>query len=556
MIIRIYVNDKDLEVKNELDNIFKKNFPLKKDYNYKIDEEKITLLKTKKSFTEIYNDEVFKNINFPTYKWGVKKSYIQMIDLEFKDTEHFLEYKDKFEKIKIPFSGNKKTYLCYYPSLEIQNIDEVVSFDAKQKYPIFIVSKGRWDNCITAKKLAAMNVKFRIVVEEQEYDKYLQNFKPEELIILDNKYKEKYDKLDEYGLDKSTGPGPARNFAWETSIKEGYEFHWVLDDNIRNFHFYNDNKGFLVDESIFALPEMFIENYENIAISGLNYETFVMFKNKNKPYVKNTRIYSMLLIRNNIPFRWRGRYNEDTILSLDVLSNGYSTIQWNMFIGDKMTTQVLSGGNSDEFYFQEGTLPKSYMLWKTYPEYTKLKYKFNRWHHDVDYRPFKNNSFGKCNCNKIDYNYKILGKISSRKNYTTDLAEILGGRIIDSKSKIKKVEKLNKKNNYVWFNIREFKKGLVVVGSASKNFLEIELNKLKDSYDTIINFTENEIDVNAAIYALENKMNCYDLVPSLMTKQEINEVLRDNDILVFETIPDKYKIYDFKNYKIISNSLF
>jgi hypothetical protein len=98
-----------------------------------------------------------------------------------------------------------------------------------------------------------------------------------------------------------------------------------------------------------------------------------------------------LLIRNDIPYRWRGRYNEDTDLSLRVLKDGFCTVQFNAFIQEKAQTQTLKGGNTEEFYAKEGTLPKSKMLEDMHPDVAKVVWKFNRWHHHVDYRAFKKN---------------------------------------------------------------------------------------------------------------------------------------------------------------------
>ena len=93
--------------------------------------------------------------------------------------------------------------------------------------------------------------------------------------------------------------------------------------------------------------------------------------------------------RSGQPFRWRGRYNEDTILSLDMLTQGFCTVQFNAFLQDKLRTQVIGGGNTAEFYSTEGTSAKSRMLKDVYPEYTELVWKFSREHHHVNYLPFK-----------------------------------------------------------------------------------------------------------------------------------------------------------------------
>jgi hypothetical protein len=165
-----------------------------------------------------------------------------------------------------------------------------------------------------------------------------------------------------------------------------------LDDNIDDFHrLYRNTKCFFRTNVNFVATEDFIDRYENVAIAGFNYSCFCKQDSKAKPYVLNTRIYSCLLIRNDIPFRWRGRYNEDTILCLDALSAGWATIQLNAFLQDKVTTQRMNGGNSKDFYSVEGTLAKSKMLADAYPNVASVVWKFNRWHHHVDYSPFKNN---------------------------------------------------------------------------------------------------------------------------------------------------------------------
>jgi len=54
-----------------------------------------------------------------------------------------------------------------------------------------------------------------------------------------------------------------------------------------------------------------------------------------------------------------------------------------------MPTQKMTGGNTEAFYGDEGTLPKSKMIVDMHPDVAKLSYKFSRWHHTVDYSVFK-----------------------------------------------------------------------------------------------------------------------------------------------------------------------
>jgi len=260
------------------------------------------------------------------------------------------------------------------------------------KYPIYIVSKGRADTRLTAKALEAMQVPYYIIVENQEYQDYASVIAAHKILILPTSYQDAYETCDELGSNKSKGPGPARNFAWEHSTSLGAARHWVMDDNIASFQRLNRNLMVKVSSgTIFKAAEDFVDRYENVYISGFNYDFFVQSKEVHPPFIRNTRIYSCLLIQNNIPYRWRGRYNEDTDLSLRVLKDGHCTIQFNAFIQEKAQTQTLKGGNTEEFYAKEGTLPKSKMLADLHPDCAKVTWKFNRWHHYVDYRRFKRN---------------------------------------------------------------------------------------------------------------------------------------------------------------------
>jgi hypothetical protein len=246
-----------------------------------------------------------------------------------------------------------------------------------------------------------MNVPHNIVVEADQHYLYQLHVGPlVRVITLPDNYKPDYELCDDLGLTKSTGPGPARNFAWDHSISEGHAWHWVMDDNINNFlRLTNNLKIKAGDGTIFKAMEDFCLRYENVTMAGPNYRSFASQNSAMPPFITNTRIYSCNLIKNDArwvtgpragqPFRWRGRYNEDTIISLDMLTQGFCTVQFNAFLQDKLRTQLLGGGNTAEFYKGEGTGPKSRMLKEVYPEYTELVWKFQREHHHVDYLPFK-----------------------------------------------------------------------------------------------------------------------------------------------------------------------
>lgn len=295
------------------------------------------------------------------------------------------------------------------------------------RYPIYIVSKGRFDKRLTANTLEAMGVKYFIVVSEFEFLEYDSKINHEygTVLVLPYKYIEEYDTCDDIPLgEKGVGPGAARNFCWDHSISLGATSHWVMDDNIHNFYRYNNGKRTLTtNPSIFAAAEDFVDRYENVPVSGFTYRFFCVPRPTRPAFVPNTRIYSCLLIRNDCKFRWRGRYNEDTDLSLRVLKSGDCTIQFNAFLQGKSATQTISGGNTDEFYAHEGTLPKSQMLVDLHPDVTKLVTRYGRDHHHVNYEVFYGNKLIKKEGLVISDGNNEYGMVLKRVNKDGEIIE-------------------------------------------------------------------------------------------------------------------------------------
>ena len=263
-------------------------------------------------------------------------------------------------------------------------------------FPIYVVSKGRADVCKTSEFLSLCEVAHYVVVEEFQYQDYLDTVGKSPyttVLTVPQRFFDEYETLydfEETGEKRLTGPGAARNYCWWHSKENGYAAHHVLDDNMYGFYLLTDNCRVKLRTGAFikGMEEHFMA-FDNVAIAGPNYRSFVVPNSKQPSHVFNTRIYSWLLIRNDIPFKWRGTWNEDTILSLDVLKAGWATLQWNFYLQYKMGTQLLKGGNTEEFYEKEGTLRKSQMLVDVHPDVSQVVFKFGRWHHEVNYSVFK-----------------------------------------------------------------------------------------------------------------------------------------------------------------------
>jgi len=257
-------------------------------------------------------------------------------------------------------------------------------------YPIFIPSKSRAEIALTPAILDIYETPYRIIVERHQAEAYAAKWGEERILILPRRYQTRYDTLDDLGSSKSYGPGPARNYAWDIAEQEGAEWHWVMDDNIQCFARLHENERIDVRDSlVICAMEEYTRRWSNVGMAGPNYWMFAPSRQQKPPFSTGTRIYSCNLIRTRLPQRWRGRYNEDTILSLDLLKAGWNTIQYHTFLQFKVPTQIMGGGNAEAFYDAEGTRPKSAMLVKAHPDVARIAWRFRRWHHVVDYSQYQ-----------------------------------------------------------------------------------------------------------------------------------------------------------------------
>lgn len=250
----------------------------------------------------------------------------------------------------------------------------------ENRYPVYIISKGRHENPITAYHFEKSNVNYLIAVEPQEYDLYCKRLGSNRVIKL---------PFSNLGL----GSYPARNYCWEHAKSQGYKYHWLFDDNILGIAKWQNGKKQDIKDIHEAL--IFVENAalkNNTDISGFEYRYFVA-KQPQKPFKNNCHVYSALLIKNNLSYRWRLKYNEDIDLCLQVLHNGGTTLSCIYYMINKITTaRKLKGGNQTELYQgnkPEKNLLKAKMLERVWPQYAKTVIRFGRHHHLVDWKQFK-----------------------------------------------------------------------------------------------------------------------------------------------------------------------
>jgi hypothetical protein len=253
----------------------------------------------------------------------------------------------------------------------------------RPKYPIYIVSKGRYNTTLTANSFEKAGIDYLIAVEPQEYEQYCNKLGTKRVLKL---------PFANLGL----GSYPARNFCWEHAKALGHKYHWLFDDNINGISKWTDGKKprtqTYTKEAI-----LYVESYSEKLkkdILGFEYRYFVITPPK-KPFKNNCHVYSAMLIRNDLPYRWRLKYNEDVDLCLQVLHNGGTTTSCVYYMSNKVeTSKKMKGGNQTELY--QGNAPKknllkAKMLEAVWPQYTKTVIRFGRHHHLINWKQFKKN---------------------------------------------------------------------------------------------------------------------------------------------------------------------
>lgn len=321
--------------------------------------------------------------------WGMPEFEMKDARPQYKITINFMTAEDVVNFANTTgLSVTTRSTSAWFPSQERMNEEfHYVGPKTDSKYPICIPSKGRWDCQRTGKALDRLGVSYRFFVEETEADLYMKELGEDKVVVMPFH-------------DLGQGSIPARNFIWEWAKEREYKRHWVVDDNIQDFVRCNLNRRISVHGGgYFRAMEDFVDRYENIVMAGPHERGFVDDRSARlKPYILNHRVYSCILLDTSLPHRWRGRYNEDTDLSIRLLKDGYCTLLFTALLMHKFPTvgsknsKPLKGGNTDNVYnTDDHRFAFAESLREQHPDIVKVVWRFNRWHHYVDYSAFKNN---------------------------------------------------------------------------------------------------------------------------------------------------------------------
>jgi hypothetical protein len=375
-----------------------------------------------KTTSAINRTKEFYWYDMPIFESDDKMNF-PVVYLGFTSIQHRNEFTSK---LGIDTLTDGKRYIHYPNKIITKNKKQkyVITRKINPKYPVYIISKGRWKSRMTVKTLEEIGCPYKIVVEKQEYEKYADVIDKSKILILPQKF------IDvETRKFKIRSSIPARNFVWWHAVQSGAKKHWILDDNMRHFYRWNFSYKWVIDSGVLLkLIEDYVDRFDNILQAGMNYAMFVPSRSDPYPITFNTRIYSCILNDHRIDklvdtIRWKNmNYNEDTDLSLRILKKGYSTCLFNAFLCGKAANLSVKGGNSQTQYTIGNNLnkpntanikAKSQALADEHPDVATVVKRFKRgWHHQVNYKPFKDNKLGyknpKIKKTSNEYNMKLV----------------------------------------------------------------------------------------------------------------------------------------------------
>lgn len=244
---------------------------------------------------------------------------------------------------------------------------------ATNRYPVYVPSKGRSDKALTIKAFLRDGVNFHVVVEPQERDAYAAVAGEERVLTLP---------------ESGRGLTYSRNWCKRHATEAGHARHWQFDDDIYEMiRAWRGNRLPCTASVALAAAEDFADRYENVALVSFNSEFFLpvtygMTRQKWPPFYLNHRCYTVFLVSNTLAPSFRGRFNEDTDMSLQCLAAGHCTILLNAFL--IRTPETMSqGGGQTSIYVNDGRLKMARDLERRWPYVVTTRRRFGRPQHKV-----------------------------------------------------------------------------------------------------------------------------------------------------------------------------
>ena len=291
-------------------------------------------------------------------------------------------FNNKFEKLEMLIKKSTDV-----GSITIKDTYEIPTYPLKHKwidnttqtrFPINIQSLGRFKNNTgtTHKLLCKMKIFHHLWVEPQEFEDYANWFNPTYCSLHNTKIN--------YSTEYNCGSTPVRNHIlnyWENEVDVTPKKIWMLDDNIICWKRMNNGRKITYEGAkIFTSIEDYTQPLENVKLCSHNFNPFIVGTGSRRIIVENEKHYSSLLISLGTGLRFKTKYNEDIVFSLENIMSGYNTLCFNHILYDKKPSGLMGGGNSqiydnhrDEGYIKKWT--HTYCFLKIWEIEDKIKFR-------------------------------------------------------------------------------------------------------------------------------------------------------------------------------------
>tara|TARA_R110002111_G_scaffold236173_1_gene297334 strand:+ start:178 stop:1680 length:1503 start_codon:yes stop_codon:yes gene_type:complete len=244
-------------------------------------------------------------------------------------------------KISFKYANKKTISLTINPNEPPRGCWTDNGLGATATFPICILSYDRANQYgRTHKFLTECDIKHYLFVEENEYDKYEKWYNPLCCTLI---------KGDNFS-NQNFGSTPMRNYILDY-WKKDYKRVWMLDDNIKSYkRFFQGVKNKIKSYEIFKSVENYIINYDNVGIASHNLNSFITEGDARVCIVKNGKSFSSMLIKTDDEIRFKYKYNEDHLISMEYIEKGYCCLCFNNVLYEKNTSGEDKGGNRKTLY--------------------------------------------------------------------------------------------------------------------------------------------------------------------------------------------------------------
>lgn len=208
-------------------------------------------------------------------------------------------------------------------------------------FPVYVLSAGRAMTATTPILLRLAGVKFYVMTKPSESELYARKFPYAHILELP---------------DETPGNAFSRMNIQKHSESLGAEYHWQIDDNIRDFQIRRNGRNVTTSARILLSEiEEYVSRFTNIGMAGPSYSVWAFGSDGKDPVSVNRQSSSCMMVRNGTGCYFRGKACVDTDLHMQMLTPGeLCTLRFNRLLIDKMSTGTLKGGCTDSDYVNAG----------------------------------------------------------------------------------------------------------------------------------------------------------------------------------------------------------